>query len=170
MGRVLTTVAWQTSGHTLGFALNMLAVHPEEQEMLHKHIQDVLPDGRLPVSVKQLPIEVPSIISFQAYEDISRLSRVTAYVSAGVIWVPAASTEFRLHSTLYETLRMFPPVSCGYGSWVATNDRCDSPGTCHPKVYRGGHPCCCWERSWKDDCVPVPCWMRDQHRYRRAPL
>ena len=61
---VSIAVARQTSGHTLGFALNMLAVHPEEQEVLHKHIQDVLPNGRLPVSVKLLSIEVPSIIPF----------------------------------------------------------------------------------------------------------
>ena len=30
----------------------MLAVHQEEQETLYQHIQDVLPDGRLPVSVQ----------------------------------------------------------------------------------------------------------------------
>ncbi|KAF9653356.1 cytochrome P450 [Thelephora ganbajun] len=63
----------ETSGHTLCFALNMLAVYQEEQEVLYQHIQDVLSDGRLPT-----------------YEDIPRLNRVTA--------------------TLYETLRMFPPV------------------------------------------------------------
>ena len=30
----------------------MLAVHQEEQEALYQHIQDVLPDGRLPVSAQ----------------------------------------------------------------------------------------------------------------------
>jgi hypothetical protein len=30
----------------------MLAVHQEEQEELYQHIQDILPDGRLPVSAK----------------------------------------------------------------------------------------------------------------------
>ena len=44
-------MAGQTSGHTLCFALNMLAVHQEQQETLYQHIQDVLPDGRLPVGV-----------------------------------------------------------------------------------------------------------------------
>jgi len=28
----------------------MLAVYQEEQEALYQHIQDVIPDGRLPVS------------------------------------------------------------------------------------------------------------------------
>ncbi|KAF9653322.1 cytochrome P450 [Thelephora ganbajun] len=51
----------ETSGHTLCFALNMLAVHQEEQEALYQHIRDVLPDGRPPT-----------------YEDIPRLNRVTA--------------------------------------------------------------------------------------------
>ena len=44
--------AKQTSGHTLCFALSMLALHQEEQEALYRHIQDILPDGRLPVSVQ----------------------------------------------------------------------------------------------------------------------
>jgi len=30
----------------------MLAVHQEQQEALYQHIQDVLPDGRLPVSAQ----------------------------------------------------------------------------------------------------------------------
>jgi hypothetical protein len=30
----------------------MLAVHQEEQEELYKHIHDILPDGRPPVSAK----------------------------------------------------------------------------------------------------------------------
>jgi len=51
----------ETSGHTLSFALNMLAVHQEEQEALYQHIQSVLPDGRPPT-----------------YEDIPKLNRVTA--------------------------------------------------------------------------------------------
>ena len=42
----------KTSGHTLCFALNMLAVHQDEQEKLRQHIQEVLPDGRLPVSAQ----------------------------------------------------------------------------------------------------------------------
>lgn len=51
----------ETSGHTLGFALNMLAVHQEEQEILYQHVHETLPDGRLPT-----------------YEDLTRLNRVTA--------------------------------------------------------------------------------------------
>ena len=42
----------KTSGHTLCFALDMLAVHQEEQEVLYRNIQEVLPDGRLPVSAE----------------------------------------------------------------------------------------------------------------------
>jgi len=53
----------EASGHTLSFALNMLAVHQEEQEALYQHIKSVLSDGRLPT-----------------YEDISRLNRVTATI------------------------------------------------------------------------------------------
>jgi cytochrome P450 len=49
--RLFISVARQTSGNTLAFALNMLAVHQEEQEALYQHIQEILPDGRLPVGV-----------------------------------------------------------------------------------------------------------------------
>ena len=48
----LTPSTRQTSGNTLGFALNMLAVHQEEQEALYQHIKSVLPDGRSPVSAR----------------------------------------------------------------------------------------------------------------------
>ena len=51
-GGHLILILRQTSGHTLSFALNMLAVHQEEQEVLYQHIQEILPDGRLPVSTE----------------------------------------------------------------------------------------------------------------------
>ena len=54
MGRRLISVVLQTSGHTLCFVLNMLAVYQEEQEVLYQHIQDVLPDDRLPVSAQDI--------------------------------------------------------------------------------------------------------------------
>lgn len=51
-GGSLVSAVPQTSGSTLSFTLNMLAVHQEEQETLFRHIQDILPDGRQPVSAK----------------------------------------------------------------------------------------------------------------------
>ncbi|KAF9643013.1 cytochrome P450 [Thelephora ganbajun] len=63
----------ETSGHTLCFALNMLAVHQEEQEALYQHIQHILSDGRLPT-----------------YEDIPRLNRVTATLYETLRMFPAA--------------------------------------------------------------------------------
>jgi len=50
--RRLVSVAWQTTGHTLCFALNMLAVYQEQQEALYQSIQEALPDGRPLVSVQ----------------------------------------------------------------------------------------------------------------------
>ena len=40
---------WQTTAHSLAYALILLALHPDEQERLHAHIASVLPDGRAPV-------------------------------------------------------------------------------------------------------------------------
>ena len=45
----------------------MLAVHQEEQEALYKHIQDILPDGRLPVSTQDYRLSllvIPGVITF----------------------------------------------------------------------------------------------------------
>lgn len=44
---LLISAAGQTSDSTPCFALNMLAVHQEEQQALYRHIRDILPDGRL---------------------------------------------------------------------------------------------------------------------------
>jgi cytochrome P450 len=50
MDLLLPMLVAQTSGHTLGFALNVLALYQDEQERLYEHIKQVLPDGRMPVS------------------------------------------------------------------------------------------------------------------------
>ena len=52
MTRTVSFSIIDISVHTLCLALNVLAVHQEEQETLYRHIQDVLPDGRLPVRVQ----------------------------------------------------------------------------------------------------------------------
>ncbi|KAJ3712509.1 family 614/534 cytochrome P450 [Lentinula raphanica] len=40
----------ETTAHTLCFTFAMLALYPDQQEILYQHIKSVLPDGRLPVS------------------------------------------------------------------------------------------------------------------------
>lgn len=40
----------QTSAHTLCFTFALLALYPEYQEALYRHIKTVIPDDRLPVS------------------------------------------------------------------------------------------------------------------------
>jgi len=49
---VLTSIQadlWKSTAHTLGFAFGLLALYPEEQDTLYKHICTALPDGRSPV-------------------------------------------------------------------------------------------------------------------------
>ncbi|THH06465.1 hypothetical protein EW145_g4070 [Phellinidium pouzarii] len=70
----------ETTAHTLCFTLGLLALYPDEQELLYKNIMDALPDKRLPAG----------ILSLFTYEDMSALSYVTA--------------------AFLETLRLFPPV------------------------------------------------------------
>jgi cytochrome P450 len=51
----------ETTAHTLCFALGLLALYPDQQEILFQHIQSVLPNGRLPM-----------------YEDMPRLTHSMA--------------------------------------------------------------------------------------------
>lgn len=39
----------KTTAHTLAFAFALLALYPEEQDALYKHIKNVVPGDRLPV-------------------------------------------------------------------------------------------------------------------------
>jgi cytochrome P450 len=74
----------------LSYAVALLAVHQEEQEELYKHIRSVVPDGRLPVRRRNINYFLLTLV-YQAYHDIPQLTRVLAVI--------------------YETLRLFPPVS-----------------------------------------------------------
>ncbi|KIP05980.1 hypothetical protein PHLGIDRAFT_119388 [Phlebiopsis gigantea 11061_1 CR5-6] len=38
----------ETTAHTLCFAFGLLALYPEKQENLYKHIKSIIPDGRIP--------------------------------------------------------------------------------------------------------------------------
>ncbi|KAF5362787.1 hypothetical protein D9757_011011 [Collybiopsis confluens] len=38
----------ETTGHTLCFTLALLALYPDQQEILYQHIKSIIPDGRLP--------------------------------------------------------------------------------------------------------------------------
>ena len=40
----------ETTAHTLGFALGLLAIHTDVQDKLYEHIKGVCKDGRVPVS------------------------------------------------------------------------------------------------------------------------
>ncbi|KAJ3966044.1 cytochrome P450 [Lentinula raphanica] len=40
----------ETTAHTLCFTFAMLALYPDQQEILYQHIKSVLPDGRLPAN------------------------------------------------------------------------------------------------------------------------
>ncbi|KAJ8592967.1 cytochrome P450 [Rhizopogon salebrosus TDB-379] len=45
---ILMVAGHETTAHSLSFALALLALYPEKQEELYKHIKRVLPDGRIP--------------------------------------------------------------------------------------------------------------------------
>ncbi|EGN92850.1 hypothetical protein SERLA73DRAFT_98604, partial [Serpula lacrymans var. lacrymans S7.3] len=61
----------ETTAHSLCFALAMLALYPDEQEILHQHIKGVLPDGRIP-----------------AYEDMTQLTRSFAVFNEALRMFP----------------------------------------------------------------------------------
>ncbi|OAX30733.1 cytochrome P450, partial [Rhizopogon vinicolor AM-OR11-026] len=45
---ILMVAGHETTGHSLAFALALLALYPDKQEELYQHIKRVLPDGRIP--------------------------------------------------------------------------------------------------------------------------
>ncbi|EGO29677.1 hypothetical protein SERLADRAFT_433647 [Serpula lacrymans var. lacrymans S7.9] len=59
----LIVAGHETTAHSLCFSLAMLALYPDEQEIIYNQIRSVLPDGRMPE---------------QTYEDMPRLTRSLA--------------------------------------------------------------------------------------------
>ncbi|KAJ3991355.1 family 614/534 cytochrome P450 [Lentinula boryana] len=47
----------ETTAHTLCFTFAMLALYPDQQEILYQHIKSILADGRLPVRFAQTPLD-----------------------------------------------------------------------------------------------------------------
>ncbi|EJC99158.1 614/534 cytochrome P450 [Fomitiporia mediterranea MF3/22] len=65
----------ETTAHTLCFTLGLLALHPDQQEILYQHIMSVLPGERLP-----------------EYEDMGALSYVTAVFHETLRLFPPVAT------------------------------------------------------------------------------
>lgn len=53
----------ETTGHALAFAFGLLALYPEEQEVLYQHIKSVLSDGRNP-TYEDMPLLTHSMAVF----------------------------------------------------------------------------------------------------------
>jgi len=72
----------ETSGHTLAFALGLLALYPDEQEILFQHLLSILPEERVP-----------------GYDEIGRFTHTTAVLNEtlrlfpSVIGVPKYAAE-----------------------------------------------------------------------------
>lgn len=100
--------AGQTTAHTLGFALALLALHQDEQEKLHEQIKSLLPDGELPVSSTFRLLTVPSNDRFI---EILRSQRLYLCQCVSIQFQTYRCTRSQsIPSVLYETLRMFPSV------------------------------------------------------------
>ena len=54
----------KTTAHTLAFAFGLLALHPDEQEILFQHIKEILADGRPPVG--RLALELFTLLMVHA--------------------------------------------------------------------------------------------------------
>ncbi|OBZ67576.1 hypothetical protein A0H81_12405 [Grifola frondosa] len=86
----------ETTAHTLAFTFALLALYPDEQEILYQHIKSVLPNGRRP-----------------NYEDMGSLSySMACVIFQGHFFQKFANTDYSAFNNrvFNETLRMFPPV------------------------------------------------------------
>ena len=97
----------------LCFALGLLALYPEEQEILYQHIKSVLTDGRIPVCDAGRPIYAITHKMHPTTFITGLWGYASAYTVYGVKFSVFFYWTFSLIqlSVLYETLRMFPPVS-----------------------------------------------------------
>ncbi|OAX31726.1 cytochrome P450, partial [Rhizopogon vinicolor AM-OR11-026] len=68
---MLMVAGHETTGHSLAFALALLALYPDKQEELYQHIKRVLPDGRIPT-----------------YDDMSSLSYSSAVFNEALRMFP----------------------------------------------------------------------------------
>ncbi|KAI5119154.1 hypothetical protein M0805_005233 [Coniferiporia weirii] len=100
----------ETTAHTLCFTFGLLALYPDQQEILYQNIISVLPDGRLP-----------------AYEDMNSLSYVTAVfletlrLFPPVATIPKKSSEDTvLHTLNAKGERVAVPVPKGSGITLHT--------------------------------------------------
>ena len=84
-----TDIVYMKTANTLAFALGLLALHPDIQEIFYQSIRDAIPDGQIPVSGTLFAICSPSD-PIQTYEHIPKLDYGMAII--------------------YETLRMYPIV------------------------------------------------------------
>jgi cytochrome P450 len=113
----------QTSAHTLAFAIALLALYPDEQEILFEHIRSVLSDGRIPVHFpgRGFLTMLEIIILLICSTDVRGYSTVESCpgVSFPNLSIPESPIMMMMMyiyiymqhtSVIYETLRLFPIV------------------------------------------------------------
>ncbi|EGN92845.1 hypothetical protein SERLA73DRAFT_163809 [Serpula lacrymans var. lacrymans S7.3] len=95
----------ETTAHSLCFSLAMLALYPDEQEILYNHVKSVLPDGRMPTyeDMPQLNRSLavfnetlrmfPPVLIFLVSFEVLSLTRSTNYSSFQVTGIPKNSAE-----------------------------------------------------------------------------
>ncbi|KAI3598533.1 cytochrome p450 [Moniliophthora roreri] len=87
----------ETTAHTLCFTFALLALYPEEQDILYEHIKSVLGDRRVP-TYEEMPLFTQSMAYVVLPPYLSHYHRHINY--------PLSMTR-----VFYETLRLFPPVT-----------------------------------------------------------
>lgn len=64
----------ETTGHTLALTLALLALYPDQQEILYRHVKSIVPDGRNP-TYDEMPLFTHSLATF--YETLRLFPPVT---------------------------------------------------------------------------------------------
>ncbi|KXN87702.1 Cytochrome P450 3A25, partial [Leucoagaricus sp. SymC.cos] len=74
----LLVAGQDTTAHSLTCVFALLAIYPEEQDKLYRHIKTVITDGRLPVSL--IFQEKAHVHQLQSYDDLTALTYVHAHI------------------------------------------------------------------------------------------
>lgn len=104
----------QTTAHTLSFTFALLALYPEVQEKMLKHIRSVIPDGRRPVGLVQQPF-------------------YTVLIASSGIWRHAQSDLY--HGVRFGIITDFIVPLNLFLQYLQRNDSLVPPCACRDSIY-----------------------------------
>lgn len=75
----------ETTAHTLSFALALLALHPEKQDIMYEHVKSIIANGRLPKYEEMNALTYPLAVFYETLRMIPSVPAIPKYASSDAI-------------------------------------------------------------------------------------